>query len=75
MNIEDKRYENNTICFSEVNIGKAFQFCNNIYIKVERVIEVDKSVINAINLLDGTAHFFLPDSDVTLLPNSKVVIF
>lgn len=75
MNIEDKRCEKNTIYFSEVKVGKPFQFCKDIYMKVEPITGVDTfKSINAIDILNGTGHFFLPDSTVLLL-NAKVVIF
>ena len=69
MNIEDERKEKNMVCFAVIKVGQVFQFDDNIYMK----IDVDSSACNAINLLNGTGLFLMPDSKVILL-DAKVVI-
>ena len=69
MNIEDKRKEKNMVYFSAINVGEAFQYNNDIYIKVD----IDDAKCNAIDLLIGAGCFFMSDS--TVLPlDAKVVI-
>ena len=74
MHIEDTRKEKDMVCFAIIKLGKAFQFNNDIYIKVDEMINNNiKKPVNAINLSDGTGHFFMPDSTVIPLV-AKVVI-
>ena len=69
MNIEDKRQEKDMVCFSAIKVGRAFQYNNDIYIKVD----IDDNKCNAVDLLIGTGVFFMPDSTVVPL-DAKVVI-
>lgn len=69
MNIEDKRKEKDMIYFDRLEIGKAFQYNNDIYIKVD----IDDNKCNAVDLLIGTGHFFMSGSVVVPL-DAKVVI-
>ena len=75
MNIEDERKEKNMVCFAVIKVGKAFEYNNDIYIKVDEMRKntVLKEPVNAIGLLNGTGRFFMSDS--TVLPlDAKVVI-
>ena len=69
MIIQDKRKEKDMIYFDRLEFGKAFQYNNDIYIKVD----IDDNKCNAVDLLIGTGHFFMPGSVVVPL-DAKVVI-
>ena len=68
MNIEDKR-KTDMIHFTVIKVGQVFQFDDNIYMK----IDVDSSACNAINLLNGTGLFLMPDSKVILLDATVII--
>lgn len=74
MNIEDERKEKNMVCFVVIKVGRAFEFNNDIYMKVDEMTKNDSmKPVNTINLLNGTGHFFMSDCEVIPL-NAKVVI-
>lgn len=68
MNIEDKREKKVTVCLSTIKGAEAFQYNNDIYMKV-----FINDVWNAINLSDGIGYFFMPDTEVIPL-DAKIVI-
>ena len=69
MNIEDKREKKDTVCFSIIKNGIAFEINNDIYMKVD----IDNAACNAINLSNGTGRYFMSDNKVFLV-DAKVVI-
>jgi hypothetical protein len=69
MNIEDKRYKKDTVCFSIIKNGTAFEINNDTYMKVD----IDNAACNAINLSDGTGSYFMSDNRVFLV-YAKVII-
>lgn len=58
--------------FEYINIGEAFGWFGNLYIKITRngVNEADES--NAINLEDGTRRIFMPDTAVNVLHRCEI---
>lgn len=57
--------------FSEINIGEVFDYCGEIYMCIDEIMD---STYNAINLKTAKFKYFSYDDEVLHYPQAKIVL-
>mgnify|MGYP000944231557 CR=1 FL=1 len=73
MIIEDKRIKNQHF-FKDLAKGQIFHYSDQFYIKTDEFMDINANKVLAINIKTGSSLYIAPNSIVTLINKTKLII-